>query len=235
MAMKNYIFLLLFVFKTAVFFAQNKTNTIKIRKEKWNVSVTSSDSIFWINRENIVTVNVTGGTNYCINVKDAKIQFSKERYIVNVFNEGATTLTVYEKLPNKKLRTLYTKLYEVRHIPDPIAYVCGVKADSVIDKQQIINDNIVTAVHPFYHLQLPVVGFDLVFINGKQINRLTSTNNHFTINMRKLIYYVASGSIIYFENVYCAMPDGTIEKVPDFQIFVTETNKYKVGYQVKGL
>ncbi len=233
--MKKYFFIISYILLSVSARAQVKDATIKIKKAKWDVRVRPADSILWIDKENHVEINVEGGSNYLVNVKDGKIKHRGNKYTLNVFTEGAEMLTVSEKLPNKKGKTIFTKLYQVKRIPDPVAFVCGVKSDSVIEKQQIINDNKVTAIHPFYKMELAVLGFDVIFTFGGKIDTLTSTNSHFTIDMRRRIYYLTSGSILYFENIYCAMPDGRIQKIKPFEIFVTETNKFKVGYRVKGL
>ncbi len=210
--------------------AQNAS--IKAKKTKWKIDVSSADSILWIGSENALTVNIEGENNFLVEIKDARWRVAGNKYLVQVFAEGATTFTVYEKLPNKKMRSVYTKLYQVKKIPEPIVYVCGVKNDSVIDKQQIIQDDIVTAISPFYQKQLSVLGFDVIFPFGEEVDTLTSTNNHFTLDMKRRIHYLTPGSILYFDNVYCALPDGKIQKLKPFQIFIDETNKYNVGYRV---
>jgi hypothetical protein len=231
--MKEYFFCIASVLLPVIFLAQDAT-TINIKKTKWNVSIRPSDSVLWIDKENKLEINVEGGTNYQVELRDGKIRKNKNKYIIEVMAEGAATITVYENLPNKKKKPLYTKLYEVKRIPDPVAYVCGVKGDSVIDKMQLIYDNIITVVHPYYKLQLPVLGFDAIFSFSGQADTLTSLNNHFNLEMKKRIYYLVSGNVLYFDNVYCALPDGKILKLKPFEVFINETNKYKVGYETKG-
>jgi hypothetical protein len=213
--------------------AQNKT--IKVTKTIWQVNITSPDSVLWINRKNIVNIKVMGGSNYAIHINGGTIFQRNDQYFVNVKEEGAVTISVYEKLPGKKMRVLSTKLFPVKRIPLPQIFVCGVRQDSVIDKMQIINDNVITAYHPFYKVNLPVVGFDMIVPAGKKTEKLSSNNNHFTIDMRRRIYGLKSGTLLYFENVYYILPDGSKEKTDAFQLFVSETNKYKVGYRVWGL
>jgi hypothetical protein len=206
---------------------------IRVKKIKWEVSITSPDSVFWIKRDNLVQISVKGGSNYAVNIQGGTIATKAGKYIVTVKEEGAATISVYEKMPGKKLRVLFTKLFPVRRIPSPQFFVCGVKADSVIDKLQIINGNVVTAYHPFYKMNLPVVGFDVVFAGNME--KLSSANNHFTIDMRRRIYSLKSGSLLYFENIYYLLPDGTKEKTDAFEVYISETNKYKVGYRAWGL
>jgi hypothetical protein len=226
---------LLFLFLLSLILSAQSTDKIKVKKLKWDVSITSADSVFWIRKANQVMINVKGGTNYAINIQGGTISKKAGNYIVHVKEEGAATISVYEKLPDKKLRVLYTKMFPVKRIPSPQMYVCGVRADSVIDRQQIISDNIVTAYHPFYKTNLPVVGFDVIFSGAGKMDKLSSPNNRFTLEMKKRIHSLKSGTLLYFENVYYLMPDGSKEKIEAFEVYVSETNKYKVGYRVWGL
>lgn len=232
--MKRAFVLHLLLMLSAVVFGQ-PADKIKVKKLKWEISISAADSIFWIGKANPVSIDVKGGENYAINIRGGTISKKGGKYIVYVKEEGAATISVYEKLPAKKMRVLATKLFPVKQIPAPQLFVCGVKADSVIDKLQIINENIVTAYHPFYKVNLPVTGFDVIFSGGGKMETLRSTNNHFTLDMKKRIYSLKSGTLLYFENVYYVLPDGTKEKMDSFELFVSETNKYKVGYRVWGL
>lgn len=233
--MKRDFLTMSFLLLTVMLFSQNFVTKIKIKKTKWNVLISPADSVLWINKENQVEINVEGGDNYYVGIKGGTLKYYKSKYWLLVPTEGAATLTVYEKLPNKKNKPVYTKLYQIKRIPEPVPYVCGVKGDSVIDKLQIINDNEITALHPSNKQKFAIANFDLIVTIGGKTDTLHSPNSHFTIEMRKRIYYLESGSILYFENVYCAMPDGKLQKLKPFEIFINETNKYKVGYRGKGM
>ena len=219
-----------FILLSVASIAQN--TTVRAKKIKWNISVVSTDTVLWIDKENILQITVEGGSNYLIDIKDAKWKAAGNKYLVKVFDEGATTITVFEKLPNNKMKPVYTKLYKVKRIPDPVPYVCGVKADSVIDKEQLINENNLTAINPLNKKAVPVKGFDLIFSYADQSDTLRSTDNHFTLAMKRRIYYLAPGSMLYFDNVYCSMPDGKVHKLQPIEIYIDETNKYKVGYRL---
>ncbi len=219
-----------------VFAISQTGTTIKIKKTIWKISISpETDSILWIDKKNELEVKVEGGNNYYVEIRDGKIKNKENQYFIEVFTEGAATLTVYEKLPNKKMKPLYTKLFEVKRIPEPIPYVCGVKADSVIDKLQMVHDNVLTAFDSFNKKVLPVVGFEMIFSFSGQSDTLKSYDNHFTLDMKRRIYYLTSGSILYFENVKCAMPDGKVKELKPFEIFVNDSDKYKIGYSGKGM
>jgi len=108
------VFKLLFI--SSILSAQN---AIKIQKIRWEISIISNDSIFWIGEDNPIQINVKGANNYGINIQGGTLHKTAEGYIVKVKEEGAVTIAVYEKLPNKKMNALYTKLFSVKPIPSP--------------------------------------------------------------------------------------------------------------------
>jgi len=70
---------------------------------------------------------------------------------------------------------------------------------------------------------------------GDTTQRLSSLSNRFTIDMRRRIYYLKSGSLLYLENVWYVLPDGSLEKSDSFEVFISDSNKYNVGFRVAGL
>jgi hypothetical protein len=232
--MKTISIILWLVLMSFLLMAQDK-HVIRLKKINWKSIVATDDSVLWIGIENHMKIKVEGGMNYSINTPGGKIYKKNGDYIIIVDTEGAMAVNVYEQMPGKKARVICSKLFPVKRIPEPQIFVCHVKADSVIDKLQIIEENNITAFHPFYKKQLAVSGFDIVFSNGATTERLTSSNSHFTIEMRKRIYGLKPGTLLSFENVLYIMPDGSSNTAKPFEIFVTETNKYKVGYRVPGL
>lgn len=235
--MQKQLFIIVLMFLGSFeFIAQNSNSSITIKKTKWNITISpANDSVLWIDIENKLDINVEGGSNYSVDIRDGKIRNNRNNYVIQVFTEGAATITVSELLPNNKKKTVFTKLYEVKKIPEPIPYVCDVKRDSVIDKLQIIYGNIVTVTHPFYKQQLPVLGFDVIFTFAESPDTLRSFDNHFTQDMKRRLYYLNSGSVLNFENVYCMMPNGKIQKLPPFVIYINETDKYKIGLSMQGI
>lgn len=234
--MQKQLFIIVLMFLGSFeFIAQNLNSSITIKKTKWNITISpANDSVLWIDIENKLTINVEGGTNYCVDIRDGRIRNKGKNYVIQVFTEGSATLTVCELLPNNKKKVIFTKLYEIKKIPEPIPYVCDVKRDSVIDKLQIIYGNIVKVIHPFYKEQLPVLGFDVIFSFAENPDTLRSFDNHFTQDMKRRLYYLNSGSVLNFENVYCLMPDGKIHKLQPFVIYINETDNYKVGLSMQG-
>ncbi len=210
--------------------AQTNGSTLIVKKAQWKISIVSTDSILWIGKDNVLDIKVEGGKNYCIKIDGGIFYTFNNRYVVKVKTEGAATITVFEKLPKDKKRVLYSKMYIIKNMPAPIIKVCGVAPDSVIDKKQLIAENSITVYDPNQNMYLKVIGFSLIISSGGVINNFVSNNCHFTINMRNKIHLLKNGSLLYFEDIYCLMPDNTIKKLNDFQLYVSDSEKYRIAY-----
>jgi len=182
--------------------------SIKMKTGKKKVVKVSSDSIF---------ISRVGEDLYSIKIP-RKSKISKGMIRVNVKNEDGT-IGLGEVL-----------VYEVVEPPMPQIYVGNIKADSLIDKRYLYDYAKLNAVSEGQFVQL--LSFDLVtFTNGNK-NEFHSGNNALTIPMKNHIQRLKIGSMVYFNNVTCRMPDGRIEVVESIRLFFDETNKYKVGERI---
>jgi hypothetical protein len=226
--MKNYCLITFFLLPFCLH-AQENRQKITVKKTQWKISISSPDSILWINKQNIVDIKVEGANNYAINIEGGTIHPYGNKYLVKVNKEGAATISVFEKLPANKKRVLFTKMYLVKTPPEPKVKVCGVAPDSVIDKHQLIAENSLIIFDEFEKQYLKVLGFNLVFSKGGKTQKYESKNCHFTIDMRNKIHLLESGTLLYFENIYCLMPDNSVKKLSDFQLFISDLGNPLVG------
>jgi hypothetical protein len=121
-------------------------------------------------------------------------------------------------------------IYTVVDPPVPQIYVGNIKADSLIDKRYLYDYAKLHAICEGYSVRL--LSFDLItFTNGNK-NQFHSTNNALTIPMKNHIQRLKVGSLIYFNNIKCKMPDGSLEVVESIRLFFDETNQYKVGERI---
>jgi hypothetical protein len=143
-------------------------------------------------------------------------------------------LSIREKLPDGKSKIVFTKPYRIRRIPPPVVYICVVKSDSVIDREQLIVQDLVYVRSSSFSFRLVIESFDMLFTNSNGDVTLHSSNNHFTIEQRREIYKLVPGSLVYFENIRCLMSKGETISLQPVQIYVEETNKYKEGDRKPG-
>jgi hypothetical protein len=213
--------------------------TFHVRNSHSRYQVFPADSILWAEVDNPITIRAKGKKKE-ISVLLQGGQLKKAPGNDSLFSArvddtvSMALLTISERLEGGKLKLVYTKPYTIKRIAPPVLYVCGVKTDSVIDKQQLIEDDILYAKSERYKFKLLIRSFDMINVKENSYDTLHSRNNHFSIEQRRQIYRLQPGNMLYFENILCQMPTGEVVKLRSVQLFVDETNKYKVGYRKVG-
>jgi hypothetical protein len=209
----------------------DSTFIFKVRNPQAEVSIFPADTILWKGQKNLIRVRITPGhTIGSVTLDNGTIRGSDTSYTATVRNGRTALLSVYERLPNGTLRLCLTKLYYIEKNPEPEVNVCGITADSVADKQDLILTNKVMATWEAKNLILPVLSFRMISLNKEGVSdTLISYNDMFTPDMRNRIHSMNEGSTIRFEEVICMMPNGKMKKLDPIQIFIAKTNKYNVG------
>jgi hypothetical protein len=240
--MKQYAFLIFCSLSSLVSKAQ-KSDTAKVTfhvtgRQYATYEVFPKDSLLWGAELNGIRIHASGKKREAYAVLEggmiSRQPGNDSMYIATVKDTVVSALLcIFEKgmFPDEKARLVYTKPYRIKRVPPPVLYVCGVKTDSVIDKQQLIEDDLLYAKSTSSKSPLLIESFDIIFVNGSSDRTLHSPSNHFTIDQRKEIRLLKPGNVIYFENVRCVLPKGVIITLKPVQIYVDETNKYRVGYR----
>jgi hypothetical protein len=209
----------------------DSTLVFKVRNPKMEVSIFPADTILWKGQKNQIKVRMGPGHKIgSVTLDNGTIRGADTSYVAHVKNGRTALLSVYERMPDNTLRLCLTKIYYIEKNPDPEVNVCGITADSVADKQDLILKNKIVATWEAKNLVLPVLGFKMISLNKDGISdTLLSYNDEFTIDMRNRIHSMNEGSTIRFDEVICVMPSGKMKKLDPIQIFIAKTNKYNVG------
>ncbi len=232
--MRKLTITLMFLIYVSPFYAQKDTSgtlVFKVRNGKNAYSVFPSDSTLFAEKDNVIKIKVRGKRPYKVYFEGGVMTGSDSIFTIRADSAVSGLLTIKETHKNES-KIAFTKPYKIFHIPLPYVMVSGVKADSVIDKQQLINVDKVMAYSGYYKMFLKVLSFDMIYANAGVFDTLSAETSHFTPEMKKHLYGLKSGSILYFENVKCVMRDGSARKLASIQIFINETDKYKVGYRI---
>ena len=232
---KRILFFILCVISSALFSQSDNGNefVFKVSHPKVTYSVWPADSEMWTERLNPVIVRQSGQRKpFKLRLTGGTIQKggSDSLYFARVDSAPKVLLSVLERSKGQ-WKVVFSKIYHVKRIPDPIIYVCGVKTDSVIDKQQLIEEDMLTGYSTHYKKYVKINGFNMIFMNGESADTLTSTNSHFTLEMRRRIHVLTPGNMLFFDKVKCEMPDGKTRIPETIQVFIADTGKYKVGYR----
>ncbi len=213
---------------------QDSLLVFKVRNPVSEYTLIPNDSVLASEKKTNIKIRSSSKEKpFKVTMEGARIKRADSIFSIYPDSSQAALLTILEYQKNK-WRPVKTKLYKIKHPPEPVVIVCGVKADSVIDKQQLIQEDKVAVYAAQYKSYLPVKGFELIYVNGDSMDTLKSANSHFTLDMRRRIHLLKPGDLIYFEKVRCQLPDGKLKTMRAIQIFIDETNKFKVGYRTPG-
>ncbi|MFI5149501.1 MAG: hypothetical protein ACHQRM_07175 [Bacteroidia bacterium] len=208
--------------------------TFHVSKGLSTYEVFPKDSILWGGQENTIRVRAKGKKrNAYVILEGGRLKpvSKNDSMFVATVNDTVVValLSIREKNADGTTRLAYTKPYRIKRIPPPVLYVCGVKTDSVIDKQQLIEEDLLYARSVQFKFRLVIESFDMTFITEKGDKALHSSNNHFTIEQRREIHKLLPGNTISFDNIKCRMPSGEVQTLKPVQIYIDDTNKYRVG------
>ncbi|HXC06727.1 MAG TPA: hypothetical protein VNZ86_18345 [Bacteroidia bacterium] len=228
---------LLLILFASVLHGQQRDSTIvtfRVTRSAVTYEVFPKDSILWGNQENKIQIRAHGKKRTAYVMLEgghlAAVRNNDSLYTATVNDTVVTALlSIREKMADGGSRLVFSKPYRIKRIPPPVLYVCGVKTDSVIDKQQLIVEDLLYARSEQYKFRLIIESFDMIVLSEKGESRFHSVNNHFTLEQRREIHKLVPGNTLFFENIRCLMPSGEVKTLKPVQIFIDDTNKYKVG------
>lgn len=206
----------------------------KVRNPALLVKIIPDDSVLYIGQKNPITIRMIGGNHTIgmVTLEGGNLKGKDSSWIARVGKGKTAMLSVYEKMNDNSLRICFTKMYTIMKNPDPVVTVCGIPTDSFADKLDIIYGNKIEAFWDKKSLEVPVLSFDMIFLNDDgNPDTLHSYDEKFTIDMKNRIRLMREGSIITIDQVICLMPDGRKKKLDPASIFIARTNKYNVGFR----
>lgn len=211
----------------------NSTVTFTVKAIETDIAVWPADSIMWGDSTKQITVTSEGYEIEKVVLKGGKIGHQGQYYYCKPDTGESVILEVYVKHPSGETRLGFVKPYEVKRIPDPTIYVCGVRADSTIDKHQLLEFNQITGtIKGFEHIPVRVQKFDFIIFSGTEADTMHAATDRFTIQMRRKMHTLIPGQIISFENIICQGPGGKSWAILPIELFVDESNKFKTGTHV---
>lgn len=214
----------------------SSTLNFTVKRVETNITISPNDSVMWADSTKALTINSEGYDIDRVALKGGYISRKGNRFYCRPDSGEIAVLEVYIKHPSGESRLGYVHPYEVKRIPDPTVYVCGVKADSTIDKKQLLQMGQITAsINDYEHLPLQVMEFDMLIYQDNTTDTLHSNSDRFTIEMRRQIHFLQPGQIVSFENLVIRGPGGKIWRLRPIELFINETNKFKTGtHNVEG-
>lgn len=206
------------------------TPTITVAEPALVVSPTKMN-VFYRGVENPVEVSVPGVAQDKINVRiDGGHSIKKQpggSYVVEPSSNSSVreaNITVSAELPDGSTKSLPSKNFRVKRIPDPVAFWTGKKpTDKGITKAEILSFAPVAArMEGFdFDVKVRVRSFTLRIAKDGSFSDLPSGNNRLTPDQREALKRVRRGNIIYLEDILVSMPDGTERDLPPMKLKIT--------------
>lgn len=217
-------------------YSQDSVYVFKIKKPTSILEVSHKDTFLVKGKHYLVSIKIKTGKKRVVKVFSDSIYISRvqqDLYSIKIprkskINKGM--IRVHVKNEDGTVELGEVLIYNIVEPPMPEIFVGNIKADSLIDKRYLYEYAKLNAVCEGYSVKL--LSFDLItFTNGNKYT-FHSTNNALSIPMKNHIQRLNVGSMIYFNNIVCQMPDGRIEVIESIRLFFDETNKYKVGNRI---
>lgn len=179
------------------------TPTATVSADKMNV--------FYIGVDNPVTISVPGVPNDKVRPSMSAGTLTPKgqgQYVVKVTTVGETTVNVAAEIGGK-LQSMGSKKFRVKRVPDPVAFIGGVKSGT-INKNVLAASKIIVAKLDNFDFELTFIVTSYTFlinIKGDIIPTLGS-GNMLTADMLKKISSASAGTRIYLEDIKAKGPDG---------------------------
>jgi hypothetical protein len=133
-------------------------------------------------------------------------------------------ITVIAELPDGSKKTLPSKPFRVKRIPDPVPFWTGKRStDNGITKAEVISFAPIGALMEGFDFELDVrvISFTMRIAQDGSFSELKSNgNNRITSEMQTALTKVRRGSVIYIEDILVKMPDGE-RPLPPMKLRIT--------------
>ena len=219
------------IFVTAISASgQKETLTFNISKPKSELKLHTADSVFHINRNNPLFVEVTGKNKVVrVTAINGKVRRMPNNFFEIRFKKpGETVIKVFEKKPNGIVQLGISEAFKVVSPPKPTVYVCGVKNDSVIDKKHLIKIGKLSAELKNSRITPAIISYDIVIPIGDTIH---VEGAKFPVQLKNKLLDVDEGDILTFMNINVLMPSRELAVVQEIMVFIAKTDQYSIGHR----
>ena len=173
-------------------------------------------NVFYRGIPNPIDVSVPGVAkeNLIIRINNGRITQQGNEYMVhpNDLDEQGrrTTVSVYVRVGGAE-RLMGSTNFRVKRVPDPVAQVGNLSGGNIRIEELEVEDGVMAVLPDFdFNLRFTVTQFDInVTAAGGFVNTFKSVSNRFTPEQKAQFRNLATGSIIYIDNIKAIGDDGT--------------------------
>jgi gliding motility-associated protein GldM len=181
-------------------------------------------NLFYVGVENPVEISVPGvGSDKIFpTINNGTIRKDGNGFIVSPARSGQNAeVTVIAEIDKVK-RSMGTKLFRVRTVPDPVAKVNGIKISGPIQKNVFLaQSGVVAEMENFeFDLAFKVTEFKVNTLIGGFLSEKASKSNKFTDEQFSLIKQTSKNQKVYIEDIKAVGPDGSIRQLGNITLII---------------
>ncbi|MBN2275622.1 MAG: gliding motility protein GldM [Bacteroidales bacterium] len=170
-------------------------------------------NVFYLGVDNPVEISVAGVpiSQVSASATNGSLIPSGNKFIMRPKRPGNCLVNVFAELDGKK-RSVGSKEFRVKTVPDPYATVGG-KKGVAINKIELMAQTGVAATMPpdfDFELRFTVTEFTVLSVVQGFVKQYSSRNNRFTDEQKNLINTLGKGSPVYIQDIKAVGPDGSI-------------------------
>jgi len=186
----------------------------QVGKPTATISATKMN-VLYLGLANPIEVAVPGvaSENLQVNFSNGRIEKNGNEYFVypeKIDGLGKnTTITVNAKM-NGEIRPMGSRSYRVKEVPPPLATVGGMNGGTIRKEDLMAENGVFAELKDFlFDLKFTVTQFDISF-SGTYDKKTSSKSNKFTDEQKGYFSKLASGSVVYIDNIMAKGENGSL-------------------------
>ena len=168
-------------------------------------------NILYIGVDNPLKIATSGyeASDLAASIDNGTITGQNGEFIAHPKQPGTAIITV-----TSKGKEIQKTTFRVRAVPDPVAKVAG-KRGGPIDKKILLEQNVIVAdIENFdFDISFEIVEFTVFTVVKGYAKEYKSNSNKITPEQKELFKQMKEGTPLYFQDIKCKGPDGSIRSL----------------------
>lgn len=177
-------------------------------------------NVFYIGVDNPIEVSAAGvrAQDLNVSVSGATVTGSGGAYTVRVTTSGEANVSV-----SARGKTLTSRKFRVKMIPDPVAVVGGKKGGRMGAAEMRVQNGLAAILENFdFDARFEVVSYQVTFVPKRQDPVSAICNGaYFNSQVQGFQKEMKPGDMVYFEEIRVKGPDGTTRRIPGIVFTLT--------------
>jgi gliding motility-associated protein GldM len=172
-------------------------------------------NVFYIGVDNPVSISVPGASNEQVSASITGGGGSITRATGNGMWTVKVTTPTQECMVNvgakmgASTRSMGSMKFRVKRVPDPVAYVAGVRGGTVTKGALVACGGLVSKMEGFdFELTCPITSYTLTIKKGPDLMSETTTGSKYNATMINMLNAVSRGTKVWFEDIKAKGPTG---------------------------